>query len=629
MIGRPVQKTTLEGVVSLNRPALQMLSKYCTLALALLSLGATAAFAQQPAAKITEIVIVGNKNINRESILATSGLKVGDPLSQVAINQAKGRLLSTQNFGMHQPDNPEDGVRITAATDPKDGSTVITITVDENDLVTGVNLSGTGPVPAADIRALLQTKEGRVLNLGTLKQDADRIKEYYTSKGYTALVSSDVVLEKGILNLPIIVGVVNKIKVVGARKTREVVVTREMKLKQGDYFNVDQFGKDINRIFNTNLFEDVSPAIVQSEIGKVDITLNVQERRTGTVSVFVGYSSRNSLVGGAELGEENFMGRGQQISLRWDTGGIANRNSLEVGFTEPWLDSRHTSLSVNAYDKTVYRFGQGISSVGGIGGAGTTNDYFEVHTGAQFTVSRPLTDTTRAFVGLRYDNVKVSNVDLSTEDAIALQNGPLAALSLKLTHNTRDIDLEPASGGYEVAAIDIGSADLKPVKAGQIGGVVGQVTYQKLQLDARRYLSPQGPRKKLKDKRNIFAFRVLAGFATGTLPFYEQFFVGGAESLRGYREDRFWGKNMFLGSVEFRSPLASSLTGVVFADVGDAWGGPYESVTFAGFTQHSGFKPNAGFGFGLRVVTPIGPIRIDQGFGRDGSRTHFSIGHVF
>ena len=84
-----------------------------------------------------------------------------------------------------------------------------------------------------------------------------------------------------------------------------------------------------------------------------------------------------------------------------------------------------------------------------------------------------------------------------------------------------------------------------------------------------------------------------------------------------------------LASFEYRQPLANSLTGVFFVDAGDAWGGAYEKVAFNGFNQHSGFSPSVGIGVGLRVVTPIGPIRIDEGFGREGARLHFSIGHVF
>ena len=56
--------------------------------------------------------------------------------------------------------------------------------------------------------------------------------------------------------------------------------------------------------------------------------------------------------------------------------------------------------------------------------------------------------------------------------------------------------------------------------------------------------------------------------------------------------------------IEFRHPIANALTGVLFADVGDAWGGKYETVNFNGFKQHSGFSPSMGLGVGIRVVTP-------------------------
>ena len=79
------------------------------------------------------------------------------------------------------------------------------------------------------------------------------------------------------------------------------------------------------------------------------------------------------------------------------------------------------------------------------------------------------------------------------------------------------------------------------------------------------------------------------GASTGTLPFFEQFFVGGAETLRGYREDRFWGQYNLLGSIELRQPLARRLKGVLFLDAGDAWGGRYNKVNIEGFEQ-AGFK---------------------------------------
>lgn len=593
---------------------------------ALLAVLGAPAFAQQPAPKIVDIVVVGNKYINRESIIAASGLKIGDTVTQAALNEATRRLLLTQNFG-GKKDNPEEGVRVEAQIEGDKAKVVIM--VDENEVVQGINLSGTGPIPAAEVMKQIETKIGRPLNMTTLKGDIDRIQRLYEQKGYQGAVSSDIGITNGILNIPIIVATIDKVKITNNKKTRPFVILREMKLKPGDYFNVNTLQKDVVRIYNTDLFENLDPTLGFPSPGKVDINLNVQEKRTGTVSVFVGYSSRNNLVGGAEIGETNLFGRGQAVSLRWDTGGLANRSSFELGFTEPWLDNRHTSLSVNVYDKTIYRFAQSISSIGG-DLTNTSTDYYEVRTGGQITLSRPFKETYRGYVGLRYDNVRVPALAVSPVDAVALQNGPLAALNFRVTHNTRDYDMEPEKGGYEIYSIDVGQAHLKAVEADTVSPVTGNVFFQKLQIDARRYFAiKRGPRKNPKDRRPTIALRLMGGSIAGKTPFFEQFFVGGAETLRGYREDRFWGKNMFLTSVEYRAPLASSLTGVLFMDAGDAWGGPYQGVSFNGFVQHTDPSPSVGFGLGLRVVTPIGPIRIDEGFGSEGARTHFSIGHQF
>jgi outer membrane protein insertion porin family len=113
------------------------------------------------------------------------------------------------------------------------------------------------------------------------------------------------------------------------------------------------------------------------------------------------------------------------------------------------------------------------------------------------------------------------------------------------------------------------------------------------------------------------------------MPFFEQYFLGGSETVRGYLDNRFWGDKQFLMSVEYRHPIAKAIQGVLFVDVGDAWGSPYADQSSEDFAQDTSFAAHVGYGLGVRVQTPIGPIRIDYGMGEDGSRTHFSIGHPF
>ena len=145
-------------------------------------------------------------------------------------------------------------------------------------------------------------------------------------------------------------------------------------------------------------------------------------------------------------------------------------------------------------------------------------------------------------------------------------------------------------------------------------------------LDVRRYISLQGPRKTITQSKRIFAVRVLAGTTQTQVPFSEEYFLGGVDDLRGYDTSRFWGSHVFLVNTEVRIPIASSVTGVLFTDAGDAWGSIYEGV---GLSQDANFTLHQSVGIGLRVTTPLGPIRVDEGFGSQGAKTDFAIGQSF
>jgi outer membrane protein insertion porin family len=130
----------------------------------------------------------------------------------------------------------------------------------------------------------------------------------------------------------------------------------------------------------------------------------------------------------------------------------------------------------------------------------------------------------------------------------------------------------------------------------------------------------------------VLASRLLAGVATGNIAFSEQFFMGGPDNLRGFFDDRFWGNKMLLFSNEVRIPFdkQNQLGGVFFVDIGHAWGAAdINQENIAGFEQQKGFRPRTSFGLGIRVRTPVGPVRLDYGFGDGAGRSHFSIGQAF
>lgn len=590
------------------------------------------------APKIAQIIVTGNKSLSQTYIILTSGHNVGEACTDQVLADMQSRLYATGYFGQHSA-NPEDAVKVRSEEpNPPTGECKVIIDVDENETIQGVNLTGAGPLKPEEVTPLLHISKGKVYNEKQFQRDLVDIQELYRNKGYAVTAAQDAGIdEKGILNVSLVVVRVGEIKIIGNHKTRRNVILREMRTKVGDYFNRMVFERDLLRLYNLDLFETVTPADYDLGPGRIGLTLNVPEKRTGTVTAGVGYSNRQQLIGFAEVGETNFRGLGETVSLRAETGGAAGRSSVELGFNEPYLDRKRTSLNVQLYDKVVYRFSNNLTSNIVTGNStttvGTDNRYNEQRTGGTVTFSRPFRDTYRAGLSVRGENVRTSTLDLPPDQLSIIQNGPIVVGGASLIHNTRDLDLDPISGGLQQYNLQIGSANLKslPTVFGlQIPGVSGNLTFSKAYAELRQYIPLAGRRRRNKpdeDKSSV-AVRLLAGTSSGTLPFFEQFFVGGGDNLRGYRDDRFWGSNLLLGSIELRQPLARKFKGVLFLDVGHAWGGSYQNVNLNGFAQ-SDFRPRVGVGVGLRVNTPIGPLRLDYGIGEEGGRTHFNIGPSF
>jgi outer membrane protein insertion porin family len=159
--------------------------------------------------------------------------------------------------------------------------------------------------------------------------------------------------------------------------------------------------------------------------------------------------------------------------------------------------------------------------------------------------------------------------------------------------------------------------------------IIGSNFFTRFSVDYRKYFSPGPPRKpeEFDQPRRVVAARVYAGHIIGEVPFTEQFFVGGSNGVRGYQEDRFWGKTAFLAQLEYRHPVQNSFNVIGFVDYGGAWGG-YGTVRE--FIQAPNLNLKLGFGVGVNFKTAFGPIRLDLGFDQNGRpRTHFQIGGTF
>jgi outer membrane protein insertion porin family len=577
--------------------------------------------------RVLSVEVQGNQRISTDAILQVVATKPGEEFSREQLDRDV-REIHGMGWFVEPPatrvEETPEGVKVT-------------FIVREWPVIERIEITGNRVIPTETLRAAMQTKEGSLLNIPLFSRDIEAIERLYTERGYVGRVVGDTLaldFEKtGVLKIPIVEATVEKVNITGNRKTKTPVIRRELTLKPGDTFSLNDLRKDYARLDRLNIFESIEQTTAAgSELGKVVVNWAVKEKRTGQVSVGLGYSARERLVGRAELSETNFRGQAEAVNLLWETGGFSGRNSFQVGYYKPWLDRNRTSLSVDLYDKLVYRF----STRFGRDASGRTDRYDERRRGGTLTLARPLSETFRLALTGRYDDVHTADVT-SLQNTFPIQDGTVTTGTVRGTQDTRDFAINPTGGWFNTAWIESGAANLR--KSSIASDELGSKPITKLAADIRRYvaLKPhkgKTPAERSRERIPVLALRATAGTSAGRLPFFEQFFLGGADSLRGYLEDRFWGRNMFLASAEYRRPLAQALTGVLFVDVGDAWNSRSafqfdDPALQTRFRQHSDFSPQASAGVGLRVTTPIGPIRLDYGFGSEGSRLHFSIGHSF
>lgn len=624
---------------------------------ALVALARPAA-AQTSGQTVSDVAVVGNANISREAILGVVSLKPGSPFSVEAVNRDVAAIRDLGYFQTvsHHEEETGAGVRVI-------------FEVVENQKVTGINVTGNTKVPTKDITDAMTTKVGDVLNVPRFNKDLDRIQQLYRDRGFLAYVDvnqSNYITPEGVLNIPIVEVKIEKFIVENPGKTRPSVILHEVRTKPGEVYDAKKLLADLQRIYNLNILEDIQ---YQTEPGsaqdKIIIVLQPKNKKTGQVELGFGYSSEQGLIGRVGLSESNLRGTGTAVGVSAEVGGRYRSAgvpplSIEGNYYQPYIDKRDTSLSVSLYNKTTYRFSNNL-----VGSAGNGQAY-EVRRGGSVGFGRPLSDTRRLQLSLRNDNIKTysaqGNFTGLTLPIDKERGSNVASVGLSFVGDTRDVRMDPATGQFFTVGSELGHTRLAgdSLVFGNERSRSG--AFIKPALDYRRYLALK-PRKTLNAPTEVLAFRVKGGTASGPLSFFDQYFVGGADSLRGYTEDRFWGKNSLLANVELRVPFGESLQGVLFLDAGDAWGSDLrgDSDRFARFLnwyqnghdsngdgipddqpptsiydqyeyrlpQHNGFELHTGFGVGIRVKTPIGPLRLDYGISKEGRRTHFSISQAF
>ena len=573
---------------------------------------------------ITGLSISGVTAEQQAQLLPILSEKIGDAVSVDGVFKDVTNLGNTGYFSEVNPvfTSVPEGVKLDFA-------------VTVNPITTGVSFEGNTVYTSEVLTKFMDLQPGQVLNSVYVGQKVQGINAAYARDGYMlAHVDGIRVDDQGVLHVHIVEGIVEDIIPAGNKKTRNKVITREFVQKKGKPFNKFLVRRSVERVYNLGFFDDVNVRMLpgDQDPNNVIIEIDVLEHKTGTITLGAGYSKSDGLMGIIEFGEDNFRGTGDKFKVHWEIGGKKKYKNYQISYLKPWIDSKGTSLGFSFFNREdeYTDYNENGNEVA---------EYNKKSRGFNISFGRQTGEYTRDYLtlesrkdtykwdsddssGYRYDTDDISNPtgrgndwnntnpstggswNFASNNYVKNNFGRINSITWQKVYDSRDNIYDPTRGRR---------ISYTAQWAGH--GLGGDFDFYKFTAEARMY-------KKLGAK-NVLAFRARGGFIQGDAPYSQLFTLGGADSLRGYEDDQFRGKYMYNATLEFRFPIVKKVSGVLFTDIGDAWDAP--NVTW--YNSKKTF--NYGVGAGVRITTPIGPVKLDYGVGKHKNKFHFSFGTQF
>jgi outer membrane protein insertion porin family len=510
--------------------------------------------------------------------------------------------------------------------DRSTGKLRIIVVLDEGPQYRVGKITITGEKVASEqkIRALLKMKEGSVYSPKQIREDSKKLADAYGSGGYVDLqvLPQGVPAGEGRIDVHYQIqeggpSFVQRINIIGNTRTKDKVIRREVLIAPGDILNSVRVETTKKRLDNLGYFSKVETYPDDTGVtGRKDLTIQVEEKRTGSLNFGAGFSTIDELVGFIEMTQgnfdimnwPNFTGAGQKFRARIQYG--TSRKDIILSLTEPYFLDRRLSLGGELY----FREADYLSNI-----------YSQRNYGASIEVRKPLGPYMYATLGHRVEVTELYDISASASSQILLEQGEStkSQLTSTIVHDTRDNPFL-SRRGHRVAVV--------PYIAG--GFLGGTEEIYGLAVEARQYFLLW------KDTILVLHGEIASVDTWGDgdrVRIFDRLFLGGSNDLRGfdYRDvgpkdingEPLGGQTKAAFTIEYTVPIIEKARAAVFYDTGFVNVAPWDFSTQDVVSD---------VGVGLRLDLPIGPLRIDYGWPLqkqkgtgDGGKFNFNVGYQF
>lgn len=499
-----------------------------------------------------------------------------------------------------------------------------------------VSFEGNNVFTPQELQKQVFFREGHLYNQKDFDDTITAIQNEYANKGYLqARVTPVKDIRDGKLNLTFDISeghifYIDHIDVTGYTNTKKYVFTRELSIKPGDLYDNEKIRRSQTKILNLGFINDVQVDLQPTaDPQKVDLGFNIVEGRPGMFTAGLAMSSMDGLYGELSINHMNLFGRAQRLSLRT----LFGKEILDytVSWSTPWIYDKPTSLGVDLFNTRRYR-----------SFADDNQAYTEKRIGGRVKIGPRFNDDIyQLSFGYSFEHIDIYDVEerfrppLSNPgDPSYLEEGTtnMSTVSADFAVDTRDNIWDPTRGWRN----SIGLA----LAGGPIGADLDLWYLNARSIFNYTVLNPGGNYPIVFVLSNKFG-SVQAYGRTKEVPPFEKFFLGGADTIRGYERageigPEYGGDMYYVMNAELRFPLAregrrNMAQFAFFFDMGNSWN-HFDDLDFSLGPNPNQFK--AGVGVGLRFTTPSLPIRIDWGYGlnhgpnEDRSHFYFNISNM-
>lgn len=548
---------------------------------------------------ILAIDVAGNEQVPIESVLkAVTHVRLGEVWNAERINLD---IRAIQDLGYFSV--------VEAQGEPFLGGLKLVFKVKENPKFNEFKFHGLTKVEPGYLEKLFTQEKGKVINISKLMMDLTEVRQRTQDEtGYILAYRDHQIDTNGTITMTLAEVKLRKIMITGLSRTKEVVVRRELTIKEGEVFNLNELRENFQLLSRRQIFAGINPVIKSTESSDwVDLVFEISEsEQFGTLNFGLGYSPEDGrLLGNAQIGYNNLGGMARSGNFTLQMGEEISKFSLE--YADPWFLPNRTSMRARLYfnDEENINYSP-ESDKEDLPGQENDDLYDEKEYGFDLSMGRPIgkNSTLNALLNIQKVDTKnwVDGRDLSGIGDVEYWNN---SIGLSFVNDQRHF----GTGGTVVTG-----GSKSSINSTFYGILGGGFDYQTFTAETAQYFTPwnSGP---------TFALRVKGGYMTGgegDRPPMEGFRLGGVTTLRGYNDTEFRNDKLLLANVEARYNVkqVNGLQLVTFYD--------YGSVDYEDFYSS--------YGLGIRYNIPmLGNIRLDYAWNGEGDSPefHFFMGEMF